>query len=216
MKRASVEFLHGDHRGELLAGFHLHEVRDRLALAVGADIRDLVDLQPVGAAAIREDHHVGVRRGHEQVIDDVLFARPHADAALAAAVLRAIGRDRRALDVAGIRDRHRDVFLGDQVFDAELALFLDQLCAARIGKLRLHGAQFVENDLQQQRLVREDVLELGDQLVQRRQFTEDLVALQAGQALQLHVEDCLRLDFGEAELRDQPDLGFRRVLRAAD
>ena len=131
MKRVVVELLHGEHRGDLLAGFHLHQVRDRLALAVGADVRDLVDLQPVGAAAIGEDHHVGVRRRHEQVVDDVLFARAHADAALAAAVLRAIRRDRRALDVAGVGDRHRDVFLGDQILDAELALFFDQLrCAA--------------------------------------------------------------------------------------
>ena len=62
------------------------------ALAVGADVGDLVDLQPVGAPAVREDQHVGVRRRHEQVVDDVLLAGAHADAALAAPVLRAIGR----------------------------------------------------------------------------------------------------------------------------
>ena len=66
------------------------QVGDRLALAAGADVRDLVDLQPVGAAAVREDHDVGVRRGDEQVADEVLVARPHADAALAAAPLVAI------------------------------------------------------------------------------------------------------------------------------
>jgi hypothetical protein len=78
------------------------------------------------------------------VADEVLVARAHADAALAAAPLRAVGRDRRALDVAGIRDRHRDVFIGDQILDAELALFVDQLRAARIRELRLYRAQLVE------------------------------------------------------------------------
>ena len=52
-KSGFVELAHRQHRRDLLAGFHLHEVGDRLAPAVGADVRDLVDLQPVGAAAVR-------------------------------------------------------------------------------------------------------------------------------------------------------------------
>src|SRR5688500_15167162 len=49
--------LHGKHRRELFAALELHQVGNRLALAVGADVRDLVHLQPIRAAAIREDHH---------------------------------------------------------------------------------------------------------------------------------------------------------------
>ena len=115
------EFLDREQRGDLLAVFHRHEVGDRLALAAGADVGNLVDLQPVGAAAVREDHDVGVRRRDEEVADEVLFARAHADAALAAAALRAVGGDRRPLDVAGVGDRDRHVFVGDQVLDPELA-----------------------------------------------------------------------------------------------
>ena len=89
-----------------------------LPLPPGPTSGNLVDLQPVRAAAVREDHDVGVRRGDEQVADEVLVARPHADAALAAAPLVAIGRDRRPLDVAGVADRDRHVFFGDQVLDA--------------------------------------------------------------------------------------------------
>ena len=114
--------LHGEQRRDLLALLHRDEVGDRLALAAGADVGNLVDLQPVGAAAVREDHDVGVRRGDEEVADEVLLARAHADAPLAAAALRAVGRDRRALDVAGVGDRDRHVLVGDQVLDAELAL----------------------------------------------------------------------------------------------
>ena len=36
-----------------------------------------------------------MRRRHEEVVDDVLFARAHADAALAAAALAAVLGDRR-------------------------------------------------------------------------------------------------------------------------
>ena len=57
---------------------------------------------------------------------------------------------------------------------------------------------------------------LAISVVQLASSLEDLVALQAGEALQLHVEDRLRLDLGQPELRDQPGLGFGRVLRAAN
>ena len=87
-----LELLHRQHRGDLLAVLHRHEVGDRLAFAAGTDVRNLVDLQPVGAAAVREDHDVGVRRGDEQVADEILVARAHADAALAAAPLVAVRR----------------------------------------------------------------------------------------------------------------------------
>ena len=43
-------------RRDLLAFLHRDQVGDRLALAAGADVGNLVDLEPVAAAAIREDH----------------------------------------------------------------------------------------------------------------------------------------------------------------
>ena len=146
-----LELLHGQHRRDLLALFHRDEVGDRLAFAAGSDVGDFVDLEPVGAAAIREDHDVGVRRGDEQVADEVLVARAHADAALAAAALVPVGRNRGALDVAGVGDGDRHVLLGDQVFDAQLARrALDDLRAAVVAVLRPHRAQLVDDDLHQQ------------------------------------------------------------------
>ena len=118
-------FLDGEERRDLLAFLHRHEVGDGLALAARTDVGNLVHAQPVGAAAVRENHDVGVRRGDEEVADEVLFARAHADAALAATALHAVGRDRRPLDVAGVGDRDRHVLVGDQIFDAELAALLD-------------------------------------------------------------------------------------------
>ena len=125
------ELLDRQERGNPLAFLELHEVDDRLTLPARTDVGNLVDLQPVGPAAVGEDHDVGVRRRDEEMADVVLFARPHADAALAAAALRPIRRDRRALDVAGVGDRDRHVFVGDQVLDAELAALVDDLGPAR-------------------------------------------------------------------------------------
>jgi hypothetical protein len=65
------------------------------------------------------------------VADEILFARAHADAAFAAAALVPVVGDRGALDVAGVGDRDRHVFLDDQVEGAELAGFWQDLGATR-------------------------------------------------------------------------------------
>src|SRR2546422_5765787 len=49
---------------------------------------DLVHLEPIAAPAVGEDEQVGVRVGHEQVLDVVLFLGASPDHALAAAPLR--------------------------------------------------------------------------------------------------------------------------------
>ena len=89
-----------------------------LALAGGGGVGNFVDLQPVDAAARGEDQQVAVRGGHDQVLDEILGARAHADAALAAARLAAVGIDGGALQIAAARDGDGDVFHGDQVFEA--------------------------------------------------------------------------------------------------
>ena len=58
-----------------------------------------------------------MRGGDDQVLDDVLRARAHADAALAAARLPAVGVDGGALQVAAARHRDGDVFHLHQVFE---------------------------------------------------------------------------------------------------
>ena len=71
---------------------------------------NLVDLQPVHAALVGEDQQVGVRVRDDQVLDHIFGARAHADAALAAARLAAVGIDGGALQIAAARDGDRDVF----------------------------------------------------------------------------------------------------------
>src|SRR6185503_10033701 len=208
------ELLDGQQRGDAFALLHRHQVGDRLAAAVWADIGNLVHLEPVGAAAIREDHDVGVGRRDEEMADEILFARAHADPALAAAPLVPVVRDRSPLDVAGVADRDRHVFLGNQVLDPEFAFLRQDLRAPIIPVPVPHRPQLVDDDLHQQLFARQDRQQPFDQFEQLGQFIEDLLALQAGQPLELHVEDGLRLNLAQAELRHQtfPRLGgvFRR------
>ena len=111
-----------------------------------AHLRDVVDLQPVQLAAVGEAEQVGVRRGDEEVLDEVVLARRAAGDALAAAVLRAVGVQRQPLDVAVVADRDGVGLLGDQVLAcrrrppssvisvrAVVAVLVAQLAAGRSG-----------------------------------------------------------------------------------
>ena len=134
------ELLHAQQRGELLALGHVHEIRDRLALAAPADFGHVVHAQPVAPAAVREDQDVGVRVGDEEVRDDILFARLHADQALAAAPLLPVRVERGALDVARVRRGDDDVLVGDEVLDPELAALFDEVRAPLVAVLRRESA----------------------------------------------------------------------------
>ena len=187
----------------------------RLAIALprpsGPTSGNLVDLEPVGAAAIGEHHHVGVRRRDEEMVDDVLVARAHADAALAAALLVAIRRDRRALDVARVGDRDRDVLVGDQILDAAArrsasriigAAIVAELASARRAARRRRSRSSSRSLARISRRLAISFMQLGE-------LVENLLPLEAGQPLQLHVENRLRLDLAQAELRDQAGLALR-------
>ena len=87
---ALVEAAHRQRRAHALALGELEHVHERLAARGASELRQLVDLQPVHAAAGGEEQDVGVGRGDEEALDEVLLARLHALHALAAAALRAV------------------------------------------------------------------------------------------------------------------------------
>ncbi len=81
--------------------------------------------------------------GHEHLVDEILFVGAHPGAALAAAALRPIGRQRHPFDVAGVGHRDHHVFALDQVFDIVLKLaFLDD-GTARVGEFLLPFQQLL-------------------------------------------------------------------------
>ena len=66
------------------------------------------------------------------MLDEILFARLRADAALAAARLLAIDVHRSALDVAGVADGDGHFFVCDQVFELDFLDAVDDLGAALV------------------------------------------------------------------------------------
>ena len=157
----------------------------------------LVDALGVDAPHRGEHEDVVVRRGDEELRDEVFVLGRRAGDAAPAALLRAIGGHRVALDVAAVADGDDHVLVGDQLLDGDLALVVDDLGAARVAELLADGGQLVLDHLHQPRLRRQDRFQAIDGLAQRAELLVELLALEAGQALQAHVEDGLRLPLGE-------------------
>ena len=151
-----------------------------------------------------------MRRGDEQVLDEVFFLGRRADAALAAAPLRAVERQRRALDVAAVGHGDDHVLVGDQVLDVDLATPRRRSrCGARrrtasADLAAARSTMISSTSFSEPRIS----LELRDQRQDLLVLRDDLLALEAGQALQAHVEDRLRLDLVEPQ--DLGALALRR------
>ena len=183
--------------GDALALLERQDVDQRLAARLRRRQRQPPDLLLVDLAARGEEQHRRMGVGDEQPGDEILLARLHAGAALAAAPLRPIGRERHALDVAEVRDGDHHVLALDQVLVLDLAFLLDDDGAARRGELRLHRAELVLDDRLDARARAQDVEIVGDLVGELVELGLDLVAAERGEALQAQIEDRPRLLVGQ-------------------
>ena len=160
-----------------------------------------------------------MRGGDENLLDEVVLGGHRARLPLPAALLRAVEGNRVALDVAGVADRHDHVLVGDQVLVGQVARLAHDLGSTCVGEVLLHLAQLVLDHLEQQLFAAEDGGQAGDELLHFVQLVDDLLLLQAGEALQLHLENRLRLQLGESVERLQlrrGDLAVRARLDHRD
>ena len=67
--------------------------------------------------------------GDHELVDEVFILDLGCGASATTALLRLVDIDRLRLGVAAVRQRDDDVFLRNQIFDAEIRLVLNDLCA---------------------------------------------------------------------------------------
>ena len=107
--------------------------------------------------------------------------------------------DRQPLHVAGLGDGDDHLLLGDEVLDVEVALVGHDLGAAVVVVVALDLEQLALDDRVDGVLVAEQLAQLLDARQQLLVLLLDLVALEAGEALEPQVEDGLRLRPRELE-----------------
>ena len=88
--------------------------------------------------------------------------------------------------------------------------------AAVVAVLVAHVLQLADDELHQELLAAENRAQPLDRLQQLGHLVENLLPLEAGQPLQLHVQDGLRLNLAERELRDQAVARLGHGLRPAN
>ena len=183
----------GQHGLDGLIRRELQQVGHVLALGVARALGQLVGLDAVHAALVREEQQPVVRGGQEEVIHHVVLAQLGALDALAAAVLGAVFVGLGALNEAGVGHGDHHVLFGDQVFDVHLAGERQDLGAAVVAVLGDDLVELVADDLALAFRLGEDVDVVGDLALQFLMLGHDLVAVHAGQRAQLHGQDGVRL-----------------------
>ena len=137
--------------------------------------------------------------GDEQLGQEIVVVGRHADPALAAAALLAIGRERRALDVAEPRHGDDHVLLLDQVLDVDLVVSPSSIVVRRgVAKRSLTATS--SSFSTSSRRSRERRM-CSSSLMRSPSWVSSsviLAALELGQALQAQVQDRLRLALGQA------------------
>ncbi len=118
----------------------------------------------------------------------------------AAAALRAVGGDGRALQVAGVRDGDRHLLVDDQVFELDFGGLIHDLGAALVAELLFDLFQFLDDHPAQLLLRSENGFVLGDALANFLQLVDHFVDGKARQAVQLQLEDGVGLAGVEALL----------------
>src|SRR5450432_3759306 len=97
-----------------------------------------------------------------QALHEIFGARAHADAALAAAGLPAIGIHAGALEVTAARHGDGDVFHRYQVLELDLAGVLDDLGAALVAETLLDVFEFLDDEGAQYAVGAQQLEVLGD------------------------------------------------------
>ncbi len=192
-----VEVVDRQYLADLLARLGTDYVDDIGALGVPAGLGDVVRLPHIDLAFVGEEHEVGMAVDDENLLDEVIVLSRHSYDALSAAALGGVCVGGKSLDISGVRHRDGAVVLLDEILDLDVVLGLDDLGAAGIGVFSLDLGELFLYDLLHPADIGEDRAELFDPGVEGVHLLQDLVALEAGQPAERHIDDRLRLNVGK-------------------
>ena len=182
---------------------------DGTSLRLARTLLDFVNAQPVAAAFGGEEQHRVVHRRVIDVLDEVLIARGSAFGADPAASLRAEFGQRCALDISEMTDGDHHFVIGIEVFGVEVRKVGEDFGLALVAIGFFHFQQFVLDHLLAKFGVGQDLIEVGNALLEFVVFATELFLLQTGELCQTHLDNGLGLHLVEREALHQ---SFLRLL----
>ena len=204
----------GEDGVQAFARLEWQQVHHRFAFGVAPRLRQFVDFEPVDFAAVGEAEHGVVGVGDDELFDEVFVFDRRCRFAFAATALRFVVGERLRLDVAFVREGDDAVFFGNQVFEREVQVGVEDLGAAHVVELVFDVEQFFFDDGEQALRYLQDFEQGFDFVDDFLEFLDDFVLFEAGQAVQAQVEDGLCLFGGEAVVVAVHAVLFAKAVRA--
>ena len=157
-----------------------------------------------------------MRGGHEQVLGEVVFFGDGPPRALPAAALGAVLVQVGALDVPLAADGDDHGLVGNHVLGRKVAALVVDVGAAAVAVALADVLQLGFDDAALQLVRRQHGVQVVHQAHQLLVLGHDFVALEAGEALQAHVENGTGLHLAQGEALDELPAGHFGVARTAD
>ena len=203
--------------GHPLAGFHVQQVDDGHPFPRAARLGNLIGFGGIHLAAVGEKKHRMERAGRDEQDHLIVFLGGVAGHPAPPAPLRPESTRWHPLDVPALGEGNQHWHVGHQVFFPNVgAGVAGNQGAALIAVFLGHFFQIGLDDGQDFLRMRQQVFQVGDAFLDLAIFIFNLLAFQRGQAAQGHIENGLRLHFGEAETPHQPLTRLVGIVRGAD
>ena len=186
-----------------VVGFYHEDVLDGASLGGAVAFRNLIYLEPVAAALLREQEQGAVRIGDIDVLDKVFVTGGAALHAHAAAVLGAEFRERGALDITQVADGNHLVFIGIEVLGVEFVIGQGNLRAAGVSVAGLEVLRLFLDDAELELHGAQDGLAVLDELHELVVLCTEFLTFQADQLTQAHFHDGCGLQLGKIIAPDQ-------------
>ena len=157
-----------------------------------------------------------MRSRHKQVLGEVILLRDGPARTCATAALGAVLIKVSALDVTLATDGDNHRLVGNHVLGREIPTLVINFGTAGIAITLPNVFELGFDDAALQYIRIEHRFQVVDELHQLVVFGHDFVALQAGEALETHIEDGAGLHLAQLEALDELATGHFRVARTAD
>ncbi len=173
-------------------------------------------LQLIDPALIGKEEYIVVSGRNKEMDHEIFFPGTDPRNTPPATFLVAVKTDRRAFNIAVIRRRNHNIFLGDQVFNFQLALSDCDFSAASLAIFVADFKHLLFDDPHEFMDVREQILVIGDFSNQLLIFGFDFIAFETSQPLQTHVQNRLGLLIAKPEILHQTVTGFINSTRSTN
>ncbi len=212
-----LDLAHRQNAGHLLLASQLQKVNYGAALGAALALGNLVHLELEGPPRVGKEEKVAVGGCREEGRYKVLLLGVEVDNAHAAALLLAVLRGVRALDIAA-RGQDQDLLIvGDQVLDVyDAGGALHYLGGAVVGKALGEVGNLGLNEREHLLVARQKRAKLRYKQLHLRQLVLYLFALEVGQAREAHLEYRRGLQVAKLVLFDDIGMRLGHVLGGAD